>query len=365
MKRIAWLGLVAFIVSNFLSAREEIVRLTPEQAQHIGIRTQAPTPTQQMPLVRAPATVSLPPQNEYVVSATQAGLISKIEVALGVKVKTGAVLAQIQSPELLGLQRAVLNAATDVNLSRSKLHRDHTLLQEGIISQMRYQETESNYQRAATVLKEAEQVLAAAGLSETEIQALQRHRKFSAQLTVRAPFEGVILERMAMAGQRVELLAPLFRIGKLDELWLEIDMPMERLSEMQPDDRVLVEGIDLEARVAHVSQNISPASQSARVRAIVGSHTEALKPGQHVNVQLMHTRTDKLFKIPLGALFSQDGKDYVFVQTDSGYAPKIVQVASREAHEAAIHQGLQAEDKIVVEGTAALKASWLGIGEDE
>ncbi|QSA96609.1 efflux RND transporter periplasmic adaptor subunit [Methylococcus sp. EFPC2] len=354
---LAWLAL-----GGLAQAQDNLLKMTPEQSQHIGIKTLKPQVTHQMPLARAPARVSLPPQNEQTVAAPVAGFVDKIEVALGVEVQAGQTLAQIRSAELLALQRAALDADTQLRLAGAKLNRDKTLLAEGIIAHIRYEETRADHERYLTAQKEADQLLTSVGMSAAEIRTLKRNHKLDGTLTVHAPFAGVILERLAAPGQRVDLLAPLFKVGKLDELWLEIDMPMERLAEARVGDSVAIENTGLNAHITHIGQAINPASQSALVRAVVSGRTDAIRPGQHVNVQLMHASSDDLFRLPIGALASQEGKDYVFVRVSGGYAPREVSVASKEEREAIIHAGLKPGDEVVVQGVAALKASWVGIG---
>lgn len=365
MKTSKMLALVFVTLSVTAQSQENLIKMTPEQAQHIGLKTLKPAVTHQMPLARAPAKVSLPPQNEQTVAAPVAGFVEKIEVALGVEVKSGQTLAQIRSAELVALQRAALDADTNLHLADAKLNRDRTLLAEGIIAHIRYEETRADHDRYLTAQKEADHLLNAVGMSEAEIRALKRSRNLKGTLSIRAPIDGVILERLAAPGQRVDLLAPLFKVGRLDELWLEIDMPMERLPEARIGDTVAIENTDLGGRITHIGQNINPASQSALVRAVVTGQTDAIKPGQHVNVQLMHASSDDLFRLPLAALVSQEGKDYVFVRVPEGYAPREVSVASKEEREAIIHAGLKPGDDVVVQGVSALKASWVGIGEGE
>jgi cobalt-zinc-cadmium efflux system membrane fusion protein len=170
---------------------------------------------------------------------------------------------------------------------------------------------------------------------------------------------------MAVAGQRTEPLAPLFRIGKLDELWLEIDLPQEHLKEIRLHDRVYLDVYETDARITHIGQNISSGSQSVLLRAIIEKPGDRIKPGQFVSVQLMHASSDDLLRLPVAALIHQDGKDYVFVRVANGYAPRAVSVASRESRQVLIHEGLKPTDEVVVQGVAALKASWVGIGSDE
>jgi len=359
------LSLACFACLSPAWALEDTVKITAEQEQHIGIRTLQPEGIASVPLARAPARVGLPPQNEYIVSAAQAGLVQKVEVAIGVKISKGQVLARLQSPGLLALQRGVLDAATGFNLAKAKLNRDTTLLEEGIIARMRFQETQSDYERYATGLREAEQVLAAAGASAADIEALKRTRKLDSLMNVVSPTDGVVLERMATAGQRVDVLAPLFRVGKLDELWLEIDMPQERVNELRLGDKVRIENTAYTARIAHIGQSVNPGSQSALVRGVIEGKPADIRPGQNVNVQISHASTDRLFRLPIAALVNQEGKAYVFVRVPGGFAARPVAVASTEERHVVIHEGLRDGEQVVVQGVAALKASWTGIGSDE
>ncbi|BBA35752.1 putative heavy metal efflux system protein [Methylocaldum marinum] len=346
-------------------AAENAVRLTSEQGRHLGIRTARPEEVAALPLARAPARVVLPPHKEFVVSSPQAGVISNVAVPLGVKVKQGEVLARIQSPDLLALQRDLLDAASEFHLAEARLKRDETLFSEGIISRLRWQETKSDFDKAQAALRTAEQTLAASGLGQGEIRRLKADRQLSSLMEVRAPIDGVVLERMAVVGQRVDRLAPLFRVGKLDELWLEVDMPQERLHEVKIGDRISVENSRAAARIIEVSQHVDPRSQSALVRAVVDREAEDLRPGMHINVQLMHKSTDRIFRLPVAALVNHEGRSYVFVQTADGFAAREVAVAGVEAYSVVIHEGLDAGEEVAVQGVAALKAAWLGMGEEE
>ncbi|CAI8888414.1 efflux RND transporter periplasmic adaptor subunit [Methylocaldum szegediense] len=362
--RLVVLFLIWCFCTTGLAAENEI-QLTTEQAKRLGIRTAKPEQVATLPLAQAPARVVLPPQKEFVVSSPQAGVISNVAVPLGARVKQGEVLARIQSPDLLALQRALLDAVSEFNLAEARLKRDETLLKEGIISRLRWQETKSDYDKAQAALQTAEQTLSASGFGQNEIRRLRADRRLSSVIEVRAPIEGVVLERMAVVGQRVDRLTPMFRVGKLDELWLEVDMPQERLHEVRIGDRVSVENARASARIIEVGQHVDPRSQSALVRAVVDSRAEDLRPGMHINVQLMHKSTDLIFRLPIAALASHEGRDYVFVQIPGGFVAREVAVAGVEQYSVVIHEGLDVGEEVAVQGVAALKAAWLGMGEEE
>ncbi|MGZ8219439.1 efflux RND transporter periplasmic adaptor subunit [Methylomagnum sp.] len=357
-----WLALA---VPGLAPAQESSLHLTPEQIKHIGVRTAAPEPVSAMPLARAPGRVVLPPAKEFVVSALQAGVVTHVNVPLGVNVTRGQILAEIRSTALLDVQRSLLDAGSAFSVAKAKLDRDETLLKEGVISRLRWQETKSDFDRAQATMRAAEQTLLASGMSSSDVDKLKASHQIDSLLEVYAPTDGVVLERMAVVGQRVDALAPLFRIGKLDELWLEVDMPQERLHEIKLSDRVNVESPKATARIIEVGQSVDPQSQSALVRAVVEQGADELRPGMHLNVQLMHRSTDHIFRVPVAAVFSFEGKSYVFVKSADGFEAREVAVAGQEAYNVTIHEGLNPGESVAVQGVAALKAAWVGMREEE
>lgn len=359
------LALIGSIFPALAPAAETLLKLTPEQIDHIGVRTATPETVSALPLIRAPGRVVLPPAKEFVVSALQAGVLSHVNVPLGVKVTKNQVLAEIRSTALLDVQRSLIDAESAFSVARARLSRDDTLLKEGVISRLRWQETRSDYDRAQATMRAAEQTLLASGMTVPEVEKLKSGRQLDSLMTVRAPTDGVVLERMAVVGQRVDALAPLFRLGKLDELWLEVDMPQERLHEIRLGDRVNVENPRAIARIIEVGQSVNPQSQSALVRGVVEKGAEALRPGMNINVQIMHRSTDHIVRVPVAAVFSHEGRNYVFVKVPDGFEAREVAVAGQEAYSITLHEGLNPGESVAVQGVAALKAAWVGMGEGE
>ncbi|WP_228125061.1 efflux RND transporter periplasmic adaptor subunit [Candidatus Methylospira mobilis] len=351
-----------YLMALAVHAGDALIKLSAEQLEHLDVRSVKPEIVDALPLGWAPARVVIPPDREYIVSAPQAGVISRINVALGSNVAQGQIIAEMQSPDMLTLQRGLLNAMTEYNLAQTKLNRDQKLLDEGIISNLRLQETRSIYDKAQINLRESEQILVSSGMSRKEVKAMQQSRAISNALMLRTPINGVLLERLATVGQRVGMLAPLFRVGNVDQLWLEIDMPQERLKEVRLNDRVELQAPQIRAVIIEVSRNVRMDSQSALVRARIDEHDENVRAGQNVNVQIMHASTDFICRVPLTAVVSEEGKQYVFVKTGDGFTAREVRVAASDGHQAVIHEGLSEQDRVAVQGVAALKAAWTGLG---
>lgn len=355
-----WLLLILFGPS-LLHAGGSIIPLDAEQRSHLDVRTALPEPVSALPLALAPGRVAIPPAKEFAVTAVQTGVITRVNVPVGVKVTRGQVLAEIDSIALVDLQRAVVDAHAVFKVATAKFQRDETLYREGVIAQSRWQETRSDYERAQANLRAAEQTLLASGITAAEIERLKSGNQINGLYPVLAPVEGIVLERLAIVGQKVDALAPLFRIGKLDELWLEVDMPQERVKEARIGDRITVESPRARARIIEIGQSVDPRNQSTLVRALVEQGGNQLRPGMHVNVQTLHRSTDRIFKVPVAAVFYHEGHSYVFVKRKAGYEAVEVQVAGQEAYSVVLHEGLQGGEAVVVQGIAGLKASWLGM----
>lgn len=364
MKTLSCLVLFGYLLAGAVHG-EDLIRFDAQQIEHLDIRTARPEPIGALPLAWAPARVVIPPDREFIISAPQAGVITRIHVALGAPVSRGQVVAELQSPDWLALQRNLLNAITEFNLAQAKLHRDQKLLEEGVISRLRWQETRSLFDKAQANLREAEQVLSTSGMTPEELHEIKQSRNIISTLWLRSPIQGVLLERLATAGQRVSMLAPLFRIGNIEQLWLEIDMPQERLKEVRIGDHVELESPRIRATVIEVSQNVRPDNQSALVRASIDEHDQTVRAGQNVNVQVMHASTDFICRVPLAAVVYQNGVPYVFVRTSEGFVARRVGVAAIDGRQAILHEGLTGEERVAVQGVAALKAAWTGIGGDD
>ena len=205
-------------------------------------------------------------------AASQTGLITKLNVAIGDKVKKGEVLAQLNSSDLLTLQREYLKACSVLQLASDTYQRDKKLMEEGVIADRRWQETRNQYQSLSSEANEQRQLLEIAGMTADELNRLDKTHRLNSQLNVHSPISGVVMERMAVAGTRIDILAPIYHIANLDELWLEINIPHERIGSIKVGDQVLVENTPVSAEIILLGQSVNPENQTLMARAKIKSN---------------------------------------------------------------------------------------------
>jgi cobalt-zinc-cadmium efflux system membrane fusion protein len=363
------IGLIASMTFHPSIAEEIIV--TPNEIRNLGIEFSAPEVASEVAAIEATARVVIPPMGDAIVSAPHAGLLAGLNVSVGEEVTRGQVMAKLQSSDFLVLQREFLDALNANLLTRNEFQRDQQLFDEGIISGRRLQETTTRSRIAATSFNEHRQLLQIAGLSDSEIQSLENEQKLSQVLEIRAPFDGVILDRMATAGERLDAMSPVYRLGDLSVLWLEITVPQEKLAAVQPGMRVGVtdSAIQLPAEVTAIGRSIDPATQAVMVRATLTETGHGLKPGQFVSVRIVAGHAggfdETVWVVPAAAVISSGGSHYLFVRTANGFDVRYALILGANADHAYLNVDIDADDSIAVIGVSALKALWLAQSESD
>ena len=350
----------ALLVEPTLAAESDLIAMDATQIQALGIVTTTPETKSALRSNPLPARVVVPPDREYVVTAPQGGLVAHLLAAVGDAVGERQALAEMQSPDLLALQRDYLQSLDESRVAERAWRRDKQLLAEGIIAERRWQETEARYQAARAARDQQIETLRLSGLSESAIKALAGSRKFTSTLTVHAPIQGVVLERMATAGQRVDAMAPLFRVADLGVLWLELRVPLAQSEHLGPGDGVVAPAAGLHARILMIGRNVDPDSQSVLVRAEITEGADRARAGQFLEASL--EQAGAALQLPAEAVVRKGDATYVFVLVDGGFKARKVTTAGSGATVVLITAGLAGEERVAVSGIAAIKAAWLGMG---
>jgi cobalt-zinc-cadmium efflux system membrane fusion protein len=354
-----------FVLSFNLNAASNPIVLTNEQINHLGIQMAGIKPASNIPLLTAPAKVVVPPAHEQIVSAPQAGLVSQLNFAVGDSVKKGEIVAQINSPDIVTLQQRYLQVENQRQLALANYQRDKNLFAEGVIAQKRWQEARSQYAILESEAKSARQLLQIAGMSEAQLRNLTQTERFSSQLTLYAPLTGVVLEKMVVAGERLNSLSPLYKVANLDELWLEIAVAQEQIGAVHVGDNVTIVNTPISARIALLGKSINLSNQTVTVRAVINQRQPAVRAGQTVMIQLIQANDQTAFAVPSTALAQNEGKSYLFIHDPRGFKVQAVTMMAKQGAEVVISGALTGKEQIAANGAVALKALWLGLGEGD
>lgn len=357
-------GLCLLALSPLASADNELP-LSAKQIATLGIRSAALPVKQAGEVSGLPAQVIVPGGQLFVVSTPLPAMIEQTLVGVGDSVKKGQTLANLQSPALAEAQRGLLQASTQAQLARENLARDEQLWKEGIISESRYRTTRGQQAETTAALAERRQMLRISGMSEAAINKLQAGKSLGSLLAITSPIDGVILEKSASAGQRLDAAVPLFKVGQLHPLALEIQAPLGQTPRLQPGARVTIPKFNASGKLTAVGHNLSGSNQTILLRAQIDQGTENLRPGQFVEASVAVSGDQAQWNLPNSALARIGNKTLVFVATEKGFRPANVTVVNEGAQNTMVSATLKGDEKIVVQGTSSLKAKMMGIGGGE
>lgn len=340
----------------------DVIAIGPQQMQTLGIRVGALAQARPVMSNRLPGEIVVPVAQERVVSAPQSGLLDNVQVAAGQAVKRGQALAHISSPDLAALQRDYLQARTQQRLAQNTLERDRELYQDGIIAQRRLLTTQSNQEELAVALAQRRQALKMSGLGDEAIRRLDDGGALSGGLTLTSPIDGVVLEQSATVGQRVDASTSIYRVARLKPLWLEIHAPLDMLGFAKEGMRLVIPNYEAEGKIITILRSVNKNDQTVHLRAEITTGAERLAPGQFVEASLIAEPAGNMFSVPKTALVRSGEKNYLFVQTPQGFMAQPVMLVSEQSEQAVVTGKLRGNEKVVVAGTAAIKAAWSGIG---
>lgn len=340
------------------------IPFTDAQITAIGVTFESPTSAAEAGSMRFPARVLVPPTAERAVISPLAATVETVRVNAGDSVRAGQPLATLFSADLSGLKSTYAQMRAAERLAKADLDRDAELHTDGIIAARRLQESRSRHEVAAAQLAESRQRLRLAGVSERDL-ARGGDAAMASSMTLRAPQDGVVLMQAAAVGERVEAGALLFRIARLDHLWLDVQVPVEAANRMKAGDRLgLRDAPAATVRVLSVGRDAGAGTQSVQVRAAIETGAESLRPGQFVEV-LLKAGGLAGWSVPDAAVVRSSRASHVFVRSATGFRAVPVTVAGRSGPRTIVEGALTAADRVAVTGIIAIKGAWSGHGGGE
>ena len=178
--------------------------------------------------------------------------------------------------------------------------------------------------------------------------------------TVSAPISGVVLARQAQVGGVAGEGTPLFEIGDLSTLWVDLHIFGNDTQHITAGVPVTVsrmtDGVSQTTTLERVLPGTATASQSTVARASLRNDDGLWRPGAAVKARIVVATTAAAQVVPLTAVQTLDGKDVVFVRRGDTYTARPVRLGARDAQKAEVLEGLNVGEDVVVEQSYVIKA---------
>jgi membrane fusion protein, multidrug efflux system len=181
-----------------------------------------------------------------------------------------------------------------------------------------------------------------------------------ADRVITAPFDGVLGFRQVSPGTLVTPGTPITTLDAIKTIKLDFQVPETFLSALAEGQTVRAKsaaypGREFTGRLSTVGSRIDPVTRAVSVRAEFDNPERLLRPGMLMTVRVEKPVRQTLV-IPELALMQMGAQPFVYRVGEGDVVSRVdVQIGARRRGEVEIVEGLEAGDRIVVEGTVKLR----------
>jgi len=331
-------------------------------AEKTGLSLQMARPGTVEEVIEAPAEVTFDETNSTVVASTVSALVSRWLVSPGDELRSGEILAIVSSPEIAELQSRLLSAHAANTLHEKEHERYEKLLEGSLISQNEFDQHHTEHEQAKAEYVAARGLLAAAGLSISDIEDVITHGRVANSFALRSPSDGVLVERAARLGELKGAGEAFGVLADPNSMWIEARLTEEQIRQVSVGQPLLFasdgRGVNrVGARVIWVSRFMDQHSRTGIVRAEVVDPYHGLQAGEFGRASILRSTTEEITLVPKDAVQWEGCCNVVFVkENELRYRPRKVEIVGGTGpYYQVTGSNLNPGDEVVVDGSFLLK----------
>lgn len=323
--------ILAFAISGKKAAiQEEQMAAVSDERPPVNVVTMTVKPTTISNRLNLPGVIE--EWSRLNLAAEIAGTVRDVLVAEGDAVQAGDILLRIEEDDYrIAVDRA--QAAYDLALADFK--RDQAVHAKGIIPTAEMEAIRTRMQTAKADLENARLLLR--------------------RCTVTAPIDGVIRRLDAKLGMFLGVGDPLGVILQIDTVKAVIGIPesdipaVRRLEQIEVQIRALDNRRIVGTR-SFLSVSPDTAARLYRLELSLENGDLAILPGMFTRADIVKQRHDDALAVPMFSVISRNEQTYVFVEKEGFAEKRMVTTGISEEWLVEITSGLQAGDRVIVEG---------------
>lgn len=335
------------------------VAMSDAQVKANGIAVDSARPALIGERLHLPARIAANAERTVALAAPAQGIVQSVAVSVGSAVRKGQALAVIRSPAVAQWRAELAAARQRQALARTTYEREQSLWEQRISARQDLDAADAALKEAGIAVQAARQRLDALAIGAAGGDV-------SSALTVRAPLDGVVVDKPAVAGQAVDDSKPLLTIADLSQVWVEAAVPAGSLGQvgtgMAAQVSIGAQPQAIEGKVDLVGPVLGEASRMATARIVLPNPQGALRPGMLASVDLLGPASTVAVTVASDAVQTVHERPVVFVRTTGGFRAQAVTLGRTDGKRTEIVSGLAAGTPYATAGSFLLKAD-LGKGE--
>ena len=305
-------------------AQGGVVSIKPEVIQNLGVRTAKAERTR---LWRGIDTVGYVDYDESKVShihlRTEGWIENLVVKSEGERIKKDERLFDLYSPELVNAQKEFVTALSSGNKS---------------------------------LIRASKPRLAALGVSDSQIEQIEKTRQTRQHISIYAPQDGVVSSLMVREGMFVKPSVNVMSLGDLSSVWLlaEVFEKQAQWVRVGQDAEVrlsYVPGHVWQGKVEYIYPSLDPKTRTLKVRLRFENPDEGLKPNMYANVRIFGGPKENIIIIPLEGLIRTGREERVIIDLGEGrFEARDVVSGIESGDYVEIIQGVDEGEQVVTSG---------------
>ncbi|MCD9122441.1 efflux RND transporter periplasmic adaptor subunit [Cupriavidus sp. UGS-1] len=333
------------------------IALTDEQIQRAGITIETAGPATIQSGLQFPGEIRFNEDRTAHVVPRLAGVAESVPATLGERVTKGQLLAVIASTALSDQRSELLAAQRRMELASATYQRERKLWEEKISAEQDYLQAKAALEEARIAVQNAQQKLTAVGAKASSARLNQ--------FELRAPFDGVIVEKHLALGEAVADNANIFTISDLSTVWAEFVVSARDLERVRVGETALIRSAasdgKAEGKVSYVGSLLGEQTRTAKARVTLKNPNLAWRPGLFVTVEVLTDKATVPVAVQADAVQDVDGNSVVFVAGPKGFVAQRVVPGRSDGQLVEIREGLRPGTRYAARNSFVLKSD---LGKD-
>ena len=293
--------------------------------------------------------LKFPDNFESFITPKASGTLVKTYSTIGDKVSQGDLLATVQSQDLIRLNAERSIAMDTLQFSRKKMEQERTLFQKRVSPEIDYINAQREFEDAQIRANELNSLIRSYGDSG------------NGTIEVRAAMSGTILQVLGAVGSNVTPASPLFKIANTSQLLAIVNVPADKLNEINPDNKVTVKPQtqtgteEALGRIKYISDVIDPKTRTAQVFIEISNQFK-WRSGQLITAQIFEKQTMKQMVVREDALQTFRDWDVVFIRVGNDFEARPLELGDKFNGYVEVKSGLKAGQVYAAGNSYLLKA---------
>ena len=293
--------------------------------------------------------LKFPDNFESFITPKASGTLVKTYRTIGDKVSQGDLLATVQSQDLIRLNAERSIAMDTLQFSRKKMEQERTLFQKRVSPEIDYINAQREFEDAQIRANELNSLIRSYGGSG------------NGTIEVRAAMSGTILQVLGAVGSNVTPASPLFKIANTSQLLAIVNVPADKLNEINPDNKVTVKPQtqtgteEALGRIKYISDVIDPKTRTAQVFIEISNQFK-WRSGQLITAQIFEKQTMKQMVVREDALQTFRDWDVVFIRVGDDFEARPLELGDKFNGYVEVKSGLKAGQVYAAGNSYLLKA---------